>query len=133
RLLLDNAHRVTVALVPDEQMAARQAALEAGKLADISSRLSAEQKQQLIERAEALTARQASVDKPDILPKVGLADVPPNKPMVKPADALGQTNAQGQVLTAYDQGTNGLVYLQYVSSIPALSEDELRLLPVLSA
>ncbi|GAA3951515.1 insulinase family protein [Allohahella marinimesophila] len=133
RLLLDNSHRVTVALVPDEQMAARQAAMEAGKLADIKSRLSAGQKQQLIDRAEALTARQASVDKPDILPKVGLADVPPNKPMVKPADAYGKSNDKGQVLTAYDQGTNGLVYLQYVSSIPSLSDEELRLLPLLSA
>ncbi|WP_416399271.1 insulinase family protein [Allohahella sp. A8] len=133
RLLLENMHRVTVALVPDEQMAARQAAIEAGKLAEINSRLSAEQRQQLIERAEALTARQASVDKPDILPKVGLADVPPNKPMVKPAEALGKSSDKGQLLTAYDQGTNGLVYLQYVSSIPQLGDEELRLLPLLSA
>ena len=118
RLLLDNNHRTTVSLTPDPELASAQLAQEADKLAAIKSELSNDDIRQINQTAADLEARQAKVDDPDILPKVGLADVP--DPAQPPSST--QTDYAFGKGSFYPQGTNGIVYHQIIAQLPELDE-----------
>jgi Zn-dependent M16 (insulinase) family peptidase len=123
RKLLDNPHRVTLTLRPDEKLEGhhQQAIREA--LARRKASLTEDEVTAIVERAQALEQRQLRKDDDSILPKVGLDDVPLQMPEPEGSydAALGAT--------VYSRGTNGLVYQQVVVPVPALSEQELLLLP----
>lgn len=123
RKLLDNPHRVTLTLRPDEKLENhhQQAIREA--LARRKASLTEEEVKAIVERAQALEQRQLRKDDDSILPKVGLADVPLQMP-----EPEGSYDAEIGA-TVYSRGTNGLVYQQVVLPVPALSEQELLLLP----
>ena len=123
RKLLDNPHRVTLTLRPDEKLEShhQQAIREA--LARRKASLTEEEVKAIVERAEALEQRQLRKDDDSILPKVGLDDVPLQMP-----EPEGSYDASIGA-TVYSRGTNGLVYQQVVLPVPALSEQELLLLP----
>jgi len=123
RKLLDNPHRVTLTLRPDEKLEMRHQQAVREALAQRKARLTEEEKQHIVERARLLEERQLSKDDLSILPKVGLADVPLQMPEPE-ASYDEETGA-----TVYSRGTNGLVYQQIVLPVPELSEDELLLLP----
>ena len=125
-LLLDNTHRVRLTLEPDTKLAAQRDAAEAERLAAIKAALSEEQKQQVIDQAEALAERQAQKDDASILPKVGLEDIPPTMAYVAPTN----TQQQPSRITSYGAGTNGLVYQQIVMPLPKLSDESLALVPL---
>lgn len=122
-LLLENRHRVRLTMRPDQQLAELKDAAEATRLAAIKNELSDEDKQRIVERAAALTARQQQKDDESILPKVGREDIPHEMAYV----AATEKNDQQ---TSYAAGTNGLVYQQIIMPLPNLSDDELDLLPV---
>ncbi len=63
---------------------------------------------------------------PSILPKVELSDVPASLPDL----AYQESNPQGVSITTYGQGTNGLVYQQVVTALPALEPSQLQALPL---
>ena len=126
-LLLSNAHRVTLTLSPDEALETRRNQAEKDRLSKIKAGLSEEQKQHIIERSQALKARQEQVDDMSILPKVGLEDVPARLPEYE-----NEKVSESLPITFYPQGTNGLVYQQLVTELPALTEEETQLLPVYS-
>lgn len=125
RLLIDNQHRVRLTLRPDEDLSRRTEQAEKARLAAIRAAMSEEDKQRVIEQAKALAERQQMEDDPEVLPKVGLADVPAE---VKVPEATDATIA-GSESKLYKQGTNGLVYHEIVCKLPALSDAELALLP----
>ncbi len=126
RWLLDNPHRVRLTLRPDAELADRREAAEAVRLERIKSTLDDEQKRMVIERAEALEARQQQVDDDSILPCVTLEDVPAELHLPTAADL-----AQGKLDTTwFSAGTNGLVYQQVIVDLPHLSEQEQALLPL---
>ncbi|HLV76518.1 MAG TPA: insulinase family protein [Marinobacter sp.] len=123
RMLLDNPHRVTLTLRPDEHLDRRQQQMVRETLARRKAGLTGHEAQQIVDRAQALEERQLRKDDDSILPKVGLEDVPLQMP--EPEGSYDpETGA-----TVYARGTNGLVYQQVVVPVPALTEDELRLLP----
>ena len=123
RKLLDNPHRVTLTLRPDEQLEShRQEAVERA-LAERKAQLTEEETQQIVERAQALEERQLRKDDDSILPKVGLEDVPLQRP-----EPEGRYEADTGA-TVYTTGTNGLVYQQVVLPLPELTEEELLMLP----
>ncbi len=124
-LLLDNPHRVRLTMTPDPELARRRAAAEAERLAAIRAALDDAQKQALVERAERLEERQHQQDDPEILPKVGLDDVPAEMPI----PTGERRELLGRPLTFFAQGTNGLVYQQIVAELPALDEPLLDCLP----
>ena len=129
QLLLDNPHRVRLTMAPDPALAAQQAAVERERLAAIRSALSATDQARIVEQAQALAERQQRQDNPELLPKVGLADVPPDLKI-----AEGVARPVGTLpATWYAQGTNGMVYLQAILDLPALEPDELDLLPLFCA
>lgn len=123
--LLDNRHRVRLTLLPDPKLAERRDGAERQRLDAIGAGLNAAQREQIVARAVALAERQNREDDPEVLPKVGLDDVPAEVPTPQSRS----TSAGGMQVTIYDQGTNGLVYQQYLSQLPALAPEQVDLLP----
>ncbi|ROU01841.1 peptidase M16 [Marinobacter sp. R17] len=124
RLLLDNPHRVTLTLRPDDKMDQREQAAVAEALAERKARLSEDEAKAIVDRAAALEARQQRKDDDTILPKVDLGDVPLQLPEPEAREV------EDFPATLYGQGTNGLVYEQVVLPLPALSDEDLLLLPL---
>lgn len=124
-LLLDNSHRCVLSLHPDNTLAQLELDKEKQKLKKIQSSLSPSETEAVIATTAALQKRQQQKDDPDVLPKVGLEDVPePQTPPI--AEVL--TRGQSCRNTFYPQGTNGIVYHQLIADLPELSSDELELL-----
>ncbi len=128
-LLIENQHRVRLTLRPDENLSQRKELAEKAHLASIKSALSDNEQQAVIERAKALADRQTQEDDPEMLPKVGLDDVPaeikiPEATKCKIADADS---------SIFKQGTNGLVYHEIVCELPELNDEELAMLPYYSS
>ncbi|MEQ9462389.1 MAG: insulinase family protein [Haliea sp.] len=126
RRLLDNPHRVTLIMTPDTELSARRLAREAERLAALKSGMSEADKQATLELAQKLEQRQQQVGDLSILPKVTLADVPASLPEPE----YREHRQNGLTLTTYTQGTNGLVYQQLVSPLPALDATATGLLPL---
>ena len=126
--LLENPHRVRLTMRPDLQMKARIQAAEVARLAQMKASLSEEDKKNIIARAHALQARQQQQDDESILPKVGLEDIPPHLHYT-----AGTHETFNQYpLRCYSAGTNGLVYQQITAKLPALTDEQIDLLPYYS-
>lgn len=128
-LLLDNPHRVRLLLSPDPELAEKRIQGEKEVLAKIKNSLDVDQKQLLVSQAESLVERQTQKDDESILPKVDLADVPPNVKWLE----CNRDNSSPTPLTFFNQGTNGLVYQQLVIELPELDTSLLPLLPLFSS
>ncbi|AQA19379.1 peptidase M16 [Halioglobus japonicus] len=126
QLLLDNSHRLTLVVEPDSELSARRLEREAARLADIKQAMSEEQKQATVKLAADLIERQQSTDDESILPKVELTDIPAEVSDVSPT----QSPINGLTVTRYGQGTNGLVYQQWVAPLPALDDKQRAVLPL---
>ncbi|KZX59225.1 peptidase M16 [Halioglobus sp. HI00S01] len=126
QLLLDNSHRLTLVVEPDSELSARRLEREAARLADIKQAMSEEQKQATVKLAADLIERQQSTDDESILPKVELTDIPAEVSDVSPT----QSPINGLTVTRYGQGTNGLVYQQWVAPLPALDDEQRAVLPL---
>jgi Zn-dependent M16 (insulinase) family peptidase len=127
-LLLENKHRVRLTMKPDTQLDQKRNAEEAAKLATIKAGLSQSEQQHIVELAKKLDQRQNQEDDESILPKVGLEDVPEKLDI-----ATGkQTQIKHRPASLYNQGTNGLIYQQYVVELPNLDNELLQILPYYS-
>lgn len=125
KLLLENTHRVTLVMAPDTGLANRRDQAEKDRLGKIKSSLDQDQLDAVATLAETLQQRQEQKDDESILPKVGLEDVPTDIP-----DLQAETVSSRSIpISNYAQGTNGLVYQQLISSLPALDEQQLSLMP----
>ncbi len=124
RLLLDNRHRVRLTMVPDSELASRQNRALSARLAARLRALGENEKQQLVARAAALAARQREQDDPEILPRVGLEDVPAEMSIPE-----GREECRTLPITFFAAGTNGLVYQQAVFDLPKLDNELLDILP----
>jgi Zn-dependent M16 (insulinase) family peptidase len=123
--LLDNPHRVRLTLKPDGAFSGRKAAEEAARLVRIKAEMSEADKQRVVERAATLAERQMQQDDPEVLPKVGLEDVPPDMHF-----ARAEAGSIGRIpVTFFGQGTNGIAYQQVVVELPHLTPELLDLLP----
>ena len=76
KLLIDNPHRVTLTMQPDSELTNRKAESEKEKLATIQRSLTKNQTTEIIKRSKILAERQMQDDDPEVLPKVGLQDIP---------------------------------------------------------
>ncbi|WP_298447873.1 insulinase family protein [uncultured Marinobacter sp.] len=127
RKLMNNPHRVTLTLRPDDKLDGRRQQAIREALAKRKAELTSEEVAQIVERAKALEERQMRKDDDSILPKVDLTDVPLQMPEPE-ARFDGDISA-----TVYARGTNGLIYQQVVLPLPDLTDDELLLLPYYGA
>ena len=125
-LLLNNPHRVRLTMSPDTTLATTRKNREAEKLQKLKDQLSSEAKTKIINHATELAARQEQEDDPEILPKVGIDDIP--KELKIPG---GQVEELCRMpATFYAQGTNGLAYQQIIPELPALEDSSLAVLPL---
>ena len=128
-LLLQNQHRVTLTMAPDANFSQHRQQAEVTRLAQMKSKLSETDKQNVVDMAAKLAERQSQEDDESILPKVGLEDIPEQMHI-----AEGETaELKKQPLTIYKQGTNGLVYQQVVHQLPDLDEQLMQYLPYYTA
>lgn len=118
-LLLENPHRVTLTLIPDPHIATTKSNAEKQRLEKIRKALAEEEQREIIEQSRRLRERQMQEDDSEILPRVGLEDVPADltEPKRQPLRLPG-----GESVSYYAQGTNGLAYQQIVFSLPQLPE-----------
>ena len=127
-LLLNNKHRIRLVLKPDPQLAKKTELAEKTRLAAIKAGLSDAEKHAIVEKAAALKQRQEMEEDLEILPKVGVEDIPTeiaySEPLNKEAEPLP--------LTTYSAGTNGLAYQQIIMPMPAFSQEQMDLLPLYS-
>jgi Zn-dependent M16 (insulinase) family peptidase len=123
RKLLENPHRVTLTLRPDEKLESRRQEAIREALARRKAELTEEEVRMIVDRAKALEERQMQKDDDSILPKVDLSDVPLQMP-----EPEGRYDGDISA-TVYARGTNGLIYEQIVVPVPALTEEELLLVP----
>lgn len=123
--LLENNHRVRLVMKPDTHLNERVQLAEKMRLAKLKASLSDEEKQNIINRAHALQARQLQEDDETVLPKVGLEDIPEHLHYT----AGTEETFNGYPLRCYSAGTNGLVYQQITFKMPALTAEQRKLLP----
>jgi len=127
--LLDNGHRVRLTLKPDSELNAKRQQAEKDKLEKIKQSLSEEEKNQIIEQSAKLAERQEQKEDEEVLPKVGLEDIPPELKIPS-----GDKFTINDVPTMfYQQGTNGLVYQQIIMDLPHIEDDLLDALPFYSS
>jgi Zn-dependent M16 (insulinase) family peptidase len=125
--LLDNPHRVRLVLSPDTTLNAALVDAEKARLATIQATLSDTDKQAIVQQAEALEARQAEEDDPEILPKVTQEDIPSDI-----ARFSGRSSYCHHLKTTLsDAGTNGLIYQQIIMDLPTLTAESRVHLPIL--
>ncbi len=127
RLLLDNPHRVRLTMAPDPELNSLREQAVREELAALKAAMSEQEKRKVVDQALALKARQETEDDPEVLPKVGLEDVPEELKI----PSWREESLAGLPVTWFDQPTNGLVYQQIVVDLPGLDEalvDELPLL-----
>ena len=123
--LLNNNHRIRLTMKPDVQLNTRIQQAEKTRLAYLKENLTANEKQEIINRTKALQARQLQEDDETILPKVGLEDIP----QLLHYTAGTHETFNNYPLRCYSAGTNGLVYQQITFKMPAFTEAQQKLLP----
>ena len=128
RSLIDNPHRVLLTMSPDSELSGRNDAAERARLAEMKAKLSDDDKKEIIKKSLELAERQEQSDDPELLPKVGLEDIPAELSL--PVGESGKIASQPA--SWYSRGTNGLVYQQLVIDLPDFSAEQRQLLPLFS-
>lgn len=126
RLLINNAHRVRLTLRPDNAISELRNQAEALRLRNTQEALSKEESKTIVDMAQKLAERQTQEDDPEILPKVGLDDVPNDIDI--PEGISGKVD--NTPATHFVAGTNGLVYPQLTIEMPQLDDELLAVLPL---
>lgn len=116
--LLDNPHRVQMTLIPDAEKSAKEQAEEKARLAALGETLTDTDRARIQAETEALKQRQDTPDNLDLLPKVGLEDVPADLHIVQGQLREIISNRHDYPLNLYHAGTNGLYYQQVLIQIP---------------
>ncbi|MBE2224107.1 MAG: insulinase family protein, partial [Anaerolineae bacterium] len=109
--LLDNTHRVTLLLEPDDTLNQRKEAAEKEKLAAIKAQMSEAELEEIIANTAALKVRQETPDTPEALaaiPMLTLADLDKEGKSIPSAES----EAHGSTILHHDLFTNGIVYLE---------------------
>ena len=114
KFLLDNPHRVRLTLIPDASKSEQQAKDEQAKLDTIEAAFTDDTRNALITQAKALAERQATPDDVDLLPKVGLADIPAQIQFKTGTKRDITLSGVPSTLYEYEAGTNGLYYYQVI-------------------
>ena len=133
KLIINNSHRVRLIMVPSSDKASRDDAAEQANLASILEGLSSGEKVSLVTAAENLRARQRQVDDEELLPKVGLADIPSYQSIISPSRISRKGEiANGTTVKEYEVAANGIFCAKLALRLSDLTEVEIRYLPLWS-
>ena len=125
--LLHNPHRVRLVMTPDPDLTKTHLHEETERLQAIRKELNPCETTQIIELATELKQRQEAPENSDLLPKVGLEDVPSD---LRIPSATVNNAPNSLPITWFTPGTNGLFYHQLIIELPDLTERQLELLPL---
>eukprot|EP00239_Pterosperma_sp_CCMP1384_P004603 CAMPEP_0197849842 /NCGR_PEP_ID=MMETSP1438-20131217/13379_1 /TAXON_ID=1461541 /ORGANISM="Pterosperma sp., Strain CCMP1384" /LENGTH=1115 /DNA_ID=CAMNT_0043462703 /DNA_START=99 /DNA_END=3446 /DNA_ORIENTATION=+ len=117
RSFLENKHRITVHMQPDDEFNTKLEVSEAELLAEMQSKLSEETKKQLVTEALELAEDQNKIPDVDSLPTLSVADIPSELERT----ISTQSEVEGVPIQWNDQATNGITYfnaLYDLSSLP---------------
>lgn len=130
--LLDNPHRVRLTLSPDKGKAERLVAEEKATLDQLDKTLGDDDRVAIRQKMSDLQARQAMIDDVDVLPKVGLSDIPSEVSFTHANQKTIMLGDQARTLYEYHAGTNGLYYYQVVTELGEQADEILNnpLLPI---
>ncbi len=128
RLLLENPHRVLLTVKPSQELTAKRKNAEIARLKSVKKSLNKDQTNDILALAKRLRERQEQKDDPNILPKISLTDIPTEIKFPKPMVVKSTPRHY-----RYQAGTNGVVYQQWASRLPALDQAEQQLVPLLTA
>merc|ERR1719331_3181873 len=127
--LLNNPHRVSVELLPDTGLAAKQEAEERAKLEEAFSGMSAADKEAVVESTKALRLHQETQDAPEDLecvPSLSLNDIPKEiKKVPKEESKIGAST-----VLKHDIFTNGVLYADVALDMSGVPGELLPLLPM---
>lgn len=129
RWLLDNPHRVTVVLVPDEGLAAARQAAENARLTADRESMNASQQEEVARISERLHLAQETPDSPEALatiPTLGLDDLPRRNAILPCSEKAG---TEPQVLE-HELDTTGILYARLLLPLDAVPSRFLSLLPL---
>ncbi len=118
--LIDNNHRLNYSLVPDVDFNKKSEAIIQDKVQDKASKLSADDKNQLVSLANDLKYRQEKHDDPEILPKVTKSDIPETRSFAK-AKIVTSNSSENHY---YKAGTNGITYHSMIFECDNLTDQE---------
>lgn len=130
RYWVNNRHRATLFLEPDETLEERRRVEEAKKLAELKASMPSEELKRLVEETQTLRKLQETPDPPEALatiPQLRLEDLDREN---KKIPAEEHTLAQVPVLT-HDLFTNGIFYLDLAFDVSAVPAHLLGYVPLL--
>ena len=126
--LLSNNHRLVFTLAPDSTLNKRDAENLKKDLMQKADNITPSEKEKINSLASRLKSRQERQDDPEILPKVGISDIPKKRTYIDP---ISESHSRdGSYI--YKVGTNGLAYHSLIFPVEGLSENELGLASVYS-
>lgn len=128
RWLIDNPHRVTLLLAPDQELRAQEDRALDEKLAKLAAGLDSAQKQKIIDQAKALQKSQEEEEDLSCLPTLELTDIEKSEPAV----ALREEALAGGTLIFCDQPTNGIGFVALNLPLDSIPSEFLLLLPIFS-
>lgn len=132
KCFLDNEHRVTVLLLPDETYLARLQEAEKDRLAKVVEKLSAGEIKGLADDAALLKKLQETPDKPEDLAKIPHLEVSDLPLLNRLIPREEEKTAHGLPVYYHPQATSGLVYLNMAFKLSAAPAARIPLLPLLA-
>ena len=129
KYLLDNPHRVTVELVPDSSLGARQEAEEKAKLAAKRASMSEADLAAMVHATEQLKERQEKPDGPEVLkcmPSLLLSDMP-RQPKSIPSEL---SKVHGATVLSHELFTNDVLYAEALLDLQTVPARLLPLVPL---
>lgn len=118
--LLDNPHRVGLLMLPDREMGRRESHEEQTRLRALESQLSAQDRESIVRRAEALRLEQQTPQDISCLPSLELRDIPRE---VRSFALEKQTIANRPVWT-HECFTNGIVNVDLILPLQLPGADQ---------
>jgi presequence protease len=128
---LQNPHRTTVTLVPDDQLGKQRAARERERLAKARAGMTPEQLQTVIEDTRELKRRQEAPDSPESLatiPTLQRADLEPKSKNI-PIEVLSLGDTR---VLYHDLATSGILYMDLGFNLHVLPSEWLPYIPLFS-
>ncbi|XP_063689891.1 presequence protease, mitochondrial-like [Bolinopsis microptera] len=126
---VDNQHKLTVTLVPDEEYGKKLGEREEEMLREKTSQLSQTDKEELQKQASELKSAQDTVQDMSCLPCIQLGDVP----LTSLHYPVHSTSIEGVPVQIYTGPTNGISYFRCLISDCDLADEQESVLPLYSS
>ena len=126
RFLLNNQHRVTLTLYPDETLEQKQNEQTADRLKKVAEKLTATERQVIVAESAALKKTQESIEDISCLPTLSLDDIPGEEEKTP----YRQDELADRPVFLFPQPTNGIGYFTAHFPTSSIPSELMRLIPL---